>query len=160
VKVRTHVDVRIASGDAPGNVGARTCWREAKLSYMGHVVMEKRNGLAVSGMVTQANGTAEREASKAMLKVKAKCARRRITVGEDKAYDTQDHVAALRNIGVTPHMAQNDTATKTGKRRRSVIDRRTTRRSAMPSPRPAARWSNASSAGASSTSALMAPTGP
>jgi hypothetical protein len=59
-------------------------------------------------MVTQANGTAEREASETMLKAQAKRARRRITVGEDKAYDTQDHVAALRNIGVTPHVAQND----------------------------------------------------
>jgi hypothetical protein len=62
-----------------------------------------------------------------MLKAQAERARRRITVGEDKAYDTKDHVAALRNIGVTPHVAQNDAATKTGRRRRSAIDRRTTR---------------------------------
>ena len=62
-----------------------------------------------------------------MLKKQAKRARRRITVGEDKAYDTQDHVAALRKIRVTPHVAQNAAPTKTGKRRRSAIDRRTTR---------------------------------
>jgi len=42
--------------------------REAKLCYMGHALMESRNGLAVGGMVTQANGTAERRASEAMLK--------------------------------------------------------------------------------------------
>jgi hypothetical protein len=36
-----------------------------------------------------------------MLKWQAKRARRRITIGEDKAYDTQEHVAALRKIGVT-----------------------------------------------------------
>lgn len=40
--------------------------REAKLSYMGHAVMENRNGLAVAGMVSQANGTAERRASEKM----------------------------------------------------------------------------------------------
>jgi hypothetical protein len=31
-----------------------------------------------------------------MLKAKRKAAGRRITAGEDKAYDTADHVAALR----------------------------------------------------------------
>ncbi len=48
-------------------------------------------------------------------------------VGEDKAYDTADHVANLRALNVTPHVTQNDSVTKTGKRRRSAIDRRTTR---------------------------------
>ena len=52
---------------------------------------------------------------------------RHITVGEDKAYDTSDHIAALRRMNVTPHVAQNDSLTKTGKRRRSAIDARTTR---------------------------------
>ena len=54
--------------------------------------MENRNGLAVGGMVTQADGTAERRASEAMLKKQAKGSKR-ITVGEDKAYDTSDHIA-------------------------------------------------------------------
>ena len=120
-------DTHASTTDPQAKLYRKADGREAKLSYMGHVVMENRNGLAVDGMVTQAHGTAERDASETMLKARAKCARRRITVGEDKAYDTQDHVAALRNIGVTPHVAQNDAATKTGKRRRSAIDRRTTR---------------------------------
>jgi transposase len=120
-------DTHASTTDPEAKLYRKADGREAKLSYMGHVVMENRNGLAVGGMVTQANGTAEREASETMLKAQAKRARRRITVGEDKAYDTQDHVAALRSIGVTPHVAQNDAATKTGKRRRSAIDRRTTR---------------------------------
>ena len=75
---------------------------------MGHATMENRHGLAVAGMVTHANGTAERRASEIMLKAKAKEAGRRITVGEDKAYDTADHVANLRAINVTPHVTQND----------------------------------------------------
>ena len=62
-----------------------------------------------------------------MLKAKAKEAGRRITVGEDKAYDTADHVANLRVINVTPHVTQNESITSTGKRRHSAIDGRTTR---------------------------------
>jgi hypothetical protein len=62
-----------------------------------------------------------------MLKAKVKKLGRRITVGEDKAYDTVDHVTNLRAINVTPHVAQNDSITSTGKRRRSAIDGRTTR---------------------------------
>jgi hypothetical protein len=61
-----------------------------------------------------------------MLKNKAKGSKR-ITFGGDKAYDASDHVAALRRMSVTPHVAQNDSLTKTGKRRRSAIDSRTTR---------------------------------
>jgi hypothetical protein len=60
-------------------------------------------------------------------KAKAKKAGRRITVGEDKAYDTADHVANLRALNVTPHVVQNDSITATGKRRQSAIDGRTTR---------------------------------
>ena len=62
-----------------------------------------------------------------MLKAKRKAAGRRITAGEDKAYDTADHVANLRAIGVTPHVTQNRAVTKTGKTRNSAIDERTTR---------------------------------
>jgi hypothetical protein len=52
-----------------------------------------------------------------MLKKQAKGSKR-ITVGEDKAYNTSDHIAAPRRMNVTPHVAQNDSLTKTGKRRR------------------------------------------
>lgn len=67
--------------------------------------------------------TAERQGAEA----RRKAARRRITVGEDKAYDCAEHVAHLRAMQVTPHVAQNDAETKTGRRRRSAIDGRTTR---------------------------------
>jgi len=88
--------------------------------------MENRNGLAVGGIVTLAKGTAERRASEKMLKAKAKETGHRITVAEDKAYDTADHVANLRALDVTPHVAQNNFTTKTGKARKSAIDERTT----------------------------------
>ena len=88
-------------------------------SYMGHVTMENRHGLAVAGTVTKADGTAERRASHAMLKAKRKAVGHRVTAGADKAYDTKDHIGNLRAIGVTPHVAQNKSPTKTGKWRRS-----------------------------------------
>jgi len=120
-------DTHQSTTDPESRLYRKAQGREAKLSYMGHAVMENRHGLAVAGMVTQANGTAERRASEAMLETKSKEAGRRITVGEDKAYDTADHVANLRAINVTPHVTQNDTVTKTGKQRQSAIDERTTR---------------------------------
>lgn len=120
-------DTHASTSDPDAKLYRKAAGREARLSYMGHVVMENRNGLAVDGTVSQADGTAERRASEAMLKRKARRRGRRITVGEDKAYDTRDHVAALRRINVTPHVAQNEALTKTGRRRTSAIDKRTTR---------------------------------
>jgi recombination DNA repair RAD52 pathway protein len=120
-------DTHASASDPDSRLYRKAAGREAKLSYMGHAVMENRHGLAVAGMVTHANGTAERRASERMLKTKAMQAGRRITAGADKAYDTADHVANLRAINVTPHVTQNNGATKTGKNRRSAIDERTTR---------------------------------
>jgi len=120
-------DTHESTTDPESRLYRKSAGREAKLSYMGHATMENRHGLAVAGMVTLADGTAERRASEAMLEARSKEAGHRLTVGEDKAYDTADHVANLRQIDVTPHVAQNDTLTKTGKNRRSAIDKRTTR---------------------------------
>ena len=124
---RRKNDTHASTSDPDSRLYRKAAGREAKLSYMGHAVMENRHGLAVAGKVTHANGTAERCASEAMLKAKAQAAGRRITVGEDKAYDTVDHVAKLRDINVTPHVTQNNGPTATGKSRRSAIDQRTTR---------------------------------
>ena len=120
-------DTHASTSDPDSRLYRKAAGREAKLCYMGHATMENRHGLAVAGRVTHANGTAERRASETMLKARRKAAGRRITAGEDKAYDTADHVANLRAIGVTPHVTQNQAVTKTGKTRSSAIDERTTR---------------------------------
>ena len=120
-------DTHASTSDPNSRLYRKAAGREAKLCYMGHATMENRHGLAVAGRVTHANGTAERRASETMLKARRKAAGRRITAGEDKAYDTADHVANLRAIGVTPHVTQNQAVTKTGKTRTSAIDERTTR---------------------------------
>ncbi|MCK1337822.1 hypothetical protein IVB38_17750 [Bradyrhizobium sp. 38] len=124
---------------------------------MGHATVENRHGLAVDGRVTHANGTAERRGSETMLKARRKAAGHRITAGENKAYDTADHVANLRAIGVTPHVTQNQAVTKTGKTRNSAIDERTTRHQGYGMSQSREPWSSASSAGASSTGQCARP---
>ena len=95
--------------------------QEAKLFYIGHLVTENRNGLAVRADLTKATGTAERDTALQLLKDLRKESGRRITAGGDKGFDTWEMVAALRKSEITPHIAAND------KRRRSTIDRRITR---------------------------------
>jgi transposase len=93
--------------------------QEAKLAYLGHVLMENRHGLVVDTRVTQATGTAEREAALAM--AEAIPGQQRVTLGADKNDDTRDFVRELRELRVTPHVAQNTSG------RSSAIDGRTTR---------------------------------
>ena len=90
------------------------------LCYQGHVLMENRNGLVVSAVVTRADGFGERRAALAMLDAVSDGGRR--SVGADKAYDSADFIAGCRERKVTPHVACNDT-----RRGGSAIDGRTTR---------------------------------
>jgi transposase len=90
----------------------------AFLAYRGHLLMENRHGLLVGARATAATGTAEREAALTLIQP---VARRGVTVGADKGYDVRSFVAALRAMQVIPHVAQHTT------KRRSMIDRRTTR---------------------------------
>ncbi len=92
----------------------------AELSYMGHLLIENRTALIVDAELTQATGYAERDCATEMLARLPKTKRRR-TVAADKNYDTKDFVADVRELGFTPHVAQNTT------NRRSAIDGRTTR---------------------------------
>ena len=95
---------------------------EAKLSYLGHVMVENRHGFIVEAMLTQADGTAEADAAILMADAMRKKRRgKRFTLGADKAYDSRDLVSTLQGMNITPHVAQND------KNRRSAIDGRTTR---------------------------------
>ncbi len=91
----------------------------ARLCYIGHALMENRNGLLVGGVATRATSDAEPLA--AIELVKGVAGRRRITLGADKAYDTANFVMECREENVTPHVARNIT-----KIRGSRIDGRTT----------------------------------
>ena len=93
---------------------------EARLCFIGHALMENRNGLIVDTCLTGADGHAERIAALAMIEPRADRAQG-VSLGADKAYDAEDFVNELRSLNVRPHVAQNDNG------RRSAIDGRTTR---------------------------------
>ena len=95
--------------------------KEAKLCLMGHALMENRNGLVVDARLTEANGHAERIAALHMIPSRAPIGRTPVTLGADKAYDTEDFVNELRSMNATAHVAQNTNG------RSSAIDGRTTR---------------------------------
>jgi transposase len=90
----------------------------AMLCFMGHTLMENRNGLVVQAELTHADGHGERKAALEMVNRHSPGSTRRLTLGADKGYDSADFVAALRRMVVTPHVAQ--------KVRHSAIDGRTT----------------------------------
>lgn len=77
----------------------------AKLGYMGHALMENRNGLLVDVLVNEASGYAERDGALEMLD-RSVAQSRRITLGADRGYDVKSFVADLREREVTPHIAQ------------------------------------------------------
>ena len=112
-------DTHASTSDPEARLFRKGKGKEAKLCFMGHLLMENRHGLIVDGRLGEANGTAERDVAQAM--VAAIPGRHRITVGGDKNFDTAGFVAALHELNATPHVAQNTS------NRRSAIDGRTTR---------------------------------
>ena len=112
-------DTHASTTDPDARLYRKSNGQPSRLCFMGHLLIENRHGLIVDVRTTHATGRAEREAAEAMIKAAARG--RRSTLGADKAYDAAEHIAALRAIGVTPHVAQNTSG------RRSAIDGRTTR---------------------------------
>ena len=118
-KPRTN-DTHESSTDPDARLFRKSHNTASILCYQGHVLMENRSGLVVGAVVTHADGTGERAAALAMLDTVPGAQAK--SLGADKAYDTQDFVAACRARNVTPHVASNDT-----RRGGSAIDARTTR---------------------------------
>jgi hypothetical protein len=79
----------------------------AQPTFRGHVLMDNRHGMIVDSGVTQAVGTWERDAAKAMATDRPGAHQK--TIGADKNYDTRGFVAEIRRIGETRHVAQNTT---------------------------------------------------
>src|SRR5207248_7484811 len=109
-----------SSTDPEARLYKKSAGQEAKLSYLGHTLVENRNGLIAAAMTTQADGRAERDAALLMLHELSRGRSGRITTGADKAYDTRDFVSTVRELGVTPHVAR---------RQNGAIDERTSRHS-------------------------------
>ena len=116
-------DTHASTTDPDARLYRKSNNAEARLAYLGHLLMENRHGLIVDAQATIADGFAEREAATTMLSTHWRHAPpRHRTVGADKAYDTADFVEQVRDVDMTPHVAQNDT-----RRGGSAIDARTTR---------------------------------
>lgn len=113
-------DTHASTTDPEARLYRKGKGKEAKLCFMGHGLMENRHGLLVDACLTFADGHAERVAALHMIEPLADRPRR-IMLGADKAYDTEDFVNELRSMKVTPHVARNTRG------RRSAIDGRTTR---------------------------------
>jgi hypothetical protein len=94
--------------------------KEAKLSFIGHTLMENRSGLIVAATLTKATGTADRKAAEE-IDVRYSPGVHRLTLGGDKGRDAASFMTDMRALNVTPHIAQNTSG------RRSAIDSRTTR---------------------------------
>jgi len=99
---KTHESIT----DADARLYKKSYGKESKLSYLGHALVENRNGLIAAAMVTHADGYAERDAALLMLAEKQEGRSRRITVGADKAYDTKDFISTVRELNVTAHVTR------------------------------------------------------
>ena len=107
--------------DAEARLAKKGKGKEAHLAYAAHALMENRHGLLVDFQLSQASGTAERDAVPDLIDQARERGIHPRTLGADKGYDTKDCVAELRERKVRPHVTQNTSG------RRSAIDRRTTR---------------------------------
>ena len=92
--------------------------KEANLVFLAHALMEKRKGLMVDFLVSEATGTAERDVVPVPLDEARERGFHPRTLVADKDSDTR---GGMRARGVTPHVAQNTSG------RSSAIDGRTLR---------------------------------
>jgi transposase len=116
-------DTHASKTDPDARLYRKSNGAESRLAYLGHLLIENRHGLIADAMATTADGTAEREAGLLMLHAQwQRAPGRRRTVGADKAYDVHEFIDLTRELGTTPHIAQN-LARPGG----SAIDGRTTR---------------------------------
>ena len=91
--------------------------QESRLAYLGHTLMENRNGLVAAAEATLASGTGECEAAAAFSQRLPKGA----TLGADKGYDAEAFVEGLKARGIAPHIAINGTVSKNGKARKTAV---------------------------------------
>jgi transposase len=108
-------DTHASTTDPEAQLYRKGKGKEAKLAYLGHVLLDNRHGLVANVCATAATGVAEREAAVLLLTPEEQAK----TVGGDKNFDVASFVAAVRDLAITPHVAQKD--------RGSAIDGRTTR---------------------------------
>ena len=97
-------DTHVSTTDPETRLFRKGLGKEARLCFMGHALMENRNGLIVGAVTTTATGHAERWAAVRLIEPHA-ATPQPVTLGADKGYDSADFVRALRDKAVTPHVA-------------------------------------------------------
>lgn len=110
-------ETHCSSTDADARLYRKGPGKEARLSFMGHILTENRNGLIVAASVTPAGTSQEWLAGVDMLS--SQPSRSHQTVGADKGYDVGPFVEPCRKMKITPHVASRS--------RGSRVDGRTTR---------------------------------
>lgn len=123
---RRSNETHASTTDPDARLFRKSGGQESRLAYLGHALMENRNGLIVDAQASHATGTAERETALVMIE-RTRKGGKRVTLGADKLYDAASFTGALRARGVTPHVAVNGTVSKLGKVRKTLVDKRTTR---------------------------------
>ena len=114
---RRRNDTHVSTTDPQARLFRKGRGQPAQLCYVGHALMDNRNGLIVDTRLTPATGTAEREAATDMIREIP--GRQRLTLAADAGYNTKGFVATMRECDVTPHVAP--------KQQHNAIDERTTR---------------------------------
>ena len=136
---KTHA----STADKDARLYRKGAGQESRLCYLGHALMENRNGLVAAAEATLATGTAEREAAAAFSRRLPKGA----TLSADKGYDAEAFVEGLKARGIEPHIAINGTGASMARRARPRSRARSPRVCAMPSASGCASASRKASAG-------------
>lgn len=102
---RRRNETHVSRTDPEAKLARKGSAQEARLCYAGHLLVENRNGFIVDALLSEATGTAEREAALRLLERQSIGAG--ATLAADKGYDTRDFVAALQERGIVPHIARN-----------------------------------------------------
>jgi transposase len=116
-KTKRTNETHASTTDPDARLFRKADGQESRLSYLGHALMENRNGLVVAAEATLATGTAEREAAARLSERLPEGA----TLGADKNYDAEAFVEGLKARGIEPHVAINGTVSKKGKVRKTAV---------------------------------------
>ncbi len=111
-------DTHASKSDPEAKLYRKGGGQEARMSYLGHVLVENRNGLIVGALATEADGYAERDAALLLVHERWQPGQRIATLGADKGYDVKEFVDTVRSMNVRPHLTQ---------KKNSALDARTTR---------------------------------
>ena len=100
-------DTHESKTDGEARLYKKSTAGQAQSCYLGHLLIENRNGLVVAACATQSGNAAEKQAALALLQ---RCRRKPyqapITLGADKLYQDEQFIAELRRLRVIPHVAE------------------------------------------------------